>query len=70
MSNTELVTTFLRKNKRKFYCDDCLSTLTKVKPRNQVNQITKPLGEAADFERRDEVCINCECQKRCTAFVG
>lgn len=37
-SNLELLKSFLTKN-NKAYCDDCLSKLTGIKPRQQINQL-------------------------------
>ena len=38
MANAELIKSFLQKRKKPF-CDDCISELTGVSPRQQVNQI-------------------------------
>jgi hypothetical protein len=40
-------------------CDDCLSKLAGVTPRQQVNQICRPLADAGTIERNHGPCGNC-----------
>lgn len=56
-SNFELLKSFLTKN-NKAYCDDCLSKLTGIKPRQQINQLcNKHLNV---IHRNDYgICTNC-----------
>ena len=56
-SNFELLKSFLTKN-NKAYCDDCLSKLTGIKPRQQINQLcNKHLNV---IHRSDYgMCTNC-----------
>ena len=57
MTNREQLAKFLSEN-RYCYCDDCLSQLTNVRPRMQVNQICN--GYLDLFERHENLaCHNC-----------
>jgi|SRR5262249_4082492 len=40
-------------------CDDCLSKLAQVTPRQQVNQICRPLSDAKTIERFSGKCEKC-----------
>jgi hypothetical protein len=44
-------------------CDDCLSDLAQVFPRQQVNQICRPLSEAKKIERFRGECDKCKGSK-------
>ena len=55
MGNAGIFAAFLREHKGRWYCDRCLSTLTGIKPPNQVNEITRLLAQSAEFERRRSV---------------
>jgi len=41
-------------------CDDCISKLAGVTPRQQVYQICRTLGDARAIERKHGTCGNCE----------
>ncbi len=41
MINREKILQFLRNDQSHHYCDDCLSSLLKIYPRQQVNQICR-----------------------------
>lgn len=41
-------------------CDDCISPLARVMPRQQVNQICRALRDSKVIERRHGTCGNCE----------
>ena len=55
MGNAGIVAAFLRQHRGRWYCDRCISTLIGIKPPNQVNQITRPLAQTGEFERRESV---------------
>jgi hypothetical protein len=61
MENTDKVIEFLRQNKRRWYCDRCISQSTGVKPSNQVSQICRPLGAAGSRFARlpKQRCAGC-----------
>jgi hypothetical protein len=54
MGNAGIVATFLREHEGRWYCDGCISILTRTWP-SQVNQITRRLAQTAEFERRGSV---------------
>jgi hypothetical protein len=61
MANLDKVVGFLRKNVKRWYCNDCISAATGVKPPNQVNQLTRPLRAAtSEFQvLEDTPCFSC-----------
>jgi len=66
MDNAEIVKNFLIKNKGAKFCDDCLAKELKIKPRQQVNQITRPLKETSNFDRERGKCSICGKDKKVT----
>ena len=42
------------------YCDDCISKLLSVKPRQQVQQKTSRLAEKRELDRRISHCSQCK----------
>jgi len=59
MSNDETILSFVRSKKDKQYCDDCLSALLKIYPRQQVNQICRNLSDRGYITRERGLCSNC-----------
>ncbi len=57
MENKEKIINFIKQHKQ-FYCDDCLSELTGVSPRQQVNQICNKNLDIFDI-REDLECYKC-----------
>ena len=68
--NVQKVGKFLIERSGKYYCDKCLSELTGVTPRNQVNQITRPLALSKEYRRVDAKCEHCRKSRTCTSYVG
>jgi predicted transcriptional regulator len=58
MSNTKLIQDFINSTS-KLYCDDCLASLLKIQPRQQVNQICNKLNKQGLIKRETEKCISC-----------
>jgi len=52
--NAEIVTSFLKANKRRYFCENYLSAQTGARPVNQVNQIVRSLAASRDFRRSRE----------------
>jgi hypothetical protein len=66
MTSAERVAEFLRMHRGAWYCDGCISESTAVEPSNQVNQITRPLALAADYERAAATqCRRCGQDRKC-----
>ena len=61
MRNHEKVLDFLRLNKN-CYCDDCLSNLCGIFPRQQVNQICN-LRIQLQLIKEINICYECEKEK-------
>jgi len=59
MSNKDKILAFLRNRKNERYCDDCLSGMLKIYPRQQVNQICRNLSEYGQINRKKGLCSNC-----------
>jgi hypothetical protein len=57
-TNVEKVEKFLKDNPHK-YCDDCLSAILKIYPRQQVNQICRENLRGV-IRRREGECFRCE----------
>ncbi len=66
MSNAEIIKNFLKNNNGDKFCDDCLAEITGVKPRQQVNQITRPLKGTGNFDRDLGQCKRCNKTKEVT----
>ena len=45
MSNLNIIVNFLGRRKDEHFCDDCLSSVTDICPRQQVNQICRRLSD-------------------------
>ena len=66
MSNAERIRTFLMRNYQN-YCDDCISDLLNISPRQQVNQIcNNPDNSICSDE--NGICCNCNKKKK-TRFM-
>ena len=59
MSNSMKILDFLKNNKGRQYCDDCLSEDLKIRPRQQVNQICRKLSESRYIFRYEGTCSKC-----------
>ena len=59
MSNKEAIINFLINKKKKRYCDDCLSKILEIYPRQQVNQISRNLAGKGHVNRERGLCFNC-----------
>jgi len=62
MINREKVLQFIKNNKSCHYCDDCLSNLLKIYPRQQVNQICRKSGSI--IRRKDGSYCSGKCHKK------
>jgi len=56
MTAMQRIQSFLKERPGKAYCDDCLSDLLAIYPRQQVEQKTKILERTPGFERRVQTC--------------
>jgi biotin operon repressor len=63
MSNKEVVLSFIRKSDKDFYCDDCLSDILNITPRQQVNQKCNQLKDENVIIRVKEQCFHCSKDK-------
>jgi hypothetical protein len=61
MDNPEKILGFLQKNKYR-YCDDCISNLCDIHPRQQVNQICN-LRIHEKIIKEKNICKNCDKEK-------
>lgn len=64
MTNTEIVSEFILKGNK--YCDDCLSEVLDIKPRQQINQIVRKLEKENGYNRDIRQCYNCSKDKKVT----
>ncbi len=69
MSIPEDVTTFLRKNRSKAYCDDCLKDNLKLKRRQQAQRVTGAISQTKEFVREKITCADCRGHKLVTKAV-
>lgn len=63
MGNSEIIQDFLRTMENNQYCDDCLSSILKIFPRQQVNQLCRNLFESNRIKRNRGLCYNCSKEK-------
>jgi hypothetical protein len=68
MTAFETIRQFLRDNPMKVYCDDCLSSLLKIRPRQAVQQKTTVLGKTYPFRRASGRCAHCNKIKLAIGF--
>lgn len=66
MSIPEDVTTFLRKNSGRAYCDDCLKDNLKLKRRQQAQRVTGAISHTKEFVRGKNACADCRGYKLVT----
>ena len=59
MSNRDKIMNYLRTKKEEKYCDDCLSSILKIYPRQQINQICRNLSDRGYIRRKKGLCSNC-----------
>ncbi|MFX1284514.1 MAG: HNH endonuclease [Promethearchaeota archaeon] len=59
MNNREIVLNYLRIT-QEYYCDDCLSTILFIKPRQQINKICHDLFDMKDIYRDERKCFKCK----------
>lgn len=62
MSNIKIVQSFINSNKDS-YCDDCLSEILDIKPRQQINQIRNRLKTQGFIKREIRECCYCSKDK-------
>lgn len=55
----ERVAGFLREQRGRAYCDDCLVGKAKLKRRQQANRVTMALAVTSDFARASGECAAC-----------
>lgn len=59
MSNKDKILNFLKSKKGLRYCDDCLSKILKITPRQQINRICRMLSERGRINRERGLCSQC-----------
>lgn len=64
MTNTSILADFISKGNK--YCDDCLSDALNIKPRQQINQISRKLEKESGYRREKQQCVNCSKDKLVT----
>jgi hypothetical protein len=62
MNNSDMIIEWLKTHNRK-YCDDCLSDILHISPRQQVNQICNRLTKSHEIRRVKDSCDSCNCDK-------
>jgi hypothetical protein len=59
MTNVERIIKYLSGQQDQAFCDDCLSSLLKIKPRQAVNQACNKLNLKGNITRRKSTCSSC-----------
>ena len=59
MTAIKKIESFLRTNPGSAYCDDCLSEILDIRPRQQVQQKTSQLARYNRYWRQSCVCARC-----------
>ncbi len=70
MNNEDVILKYLAGKKDEWFCDDCLSGETDIRPRQQVNQITNRLKSNGRIRRRKNSCSICGKRKKSSSFKG
>lgn len=63
MTAIERIREFLYANPARTYCDDCLSSLLKINPRQAIQQKTSALAKRHPFSRSQGRCAHCKALK-------
>jgi hypothetical protein len=64
MTALEKIEDLLRRDPGRAYCDDCLSTVLNIKPRQQVQQKTSSQAKDTRFWRGQGICGRCGEEKK------
>lgn len=67
-TNRNKILDFLEDKAEDKYCDDCLSEVLNITPRQQVNQMCRPLANEGKITRRKSSCSRCGRVKLCNSF--
>ena len=70
MSTLEKIRAYLSDRPMSVFCDDCLSKLLKIEPRQTIQQKTSALGKTFPFQRRSGRCSLCKSTKLVIGCVG
>lgn len=68
--NAGVIVNWLKQNQRQYFCHECVSQATGVRPQAQVNQIIRPLGGAKDFRYMKTTCSGCAADRNCVGYFG
>lgn len=68
--NATLVSSWLKQNQQKYFCHNCLSDETGVRPVAQVNQIIRPLGQSREFRYMRTTCSRCSADRKCIGYFA
>lgn len=68
-TNKQIILDYLETNLGSYYCDDCISILTKVTPRQQVNQKCREALAQGILSRGYHVCNQCGKMKKSNAIT-
>ena len=68
--NATKITGFLKSNKGKYFCVNCVMANTGVAPFAQVNQIVRPLEHAKDYRYMKTTCAGCSRDLKCVGYFG
>lgn len=64
MTNIDTVASFIKKGYS--YCDDCLSEVLDIKPRQQINKICRQFEKEGSVSRSKSKCGKCSAVKLVT----
>lgn len=59
----ERIAEFLKGNKPRAYCDDCIAGALNMR-REQVNTVTSTLGLCCEYSRGSESCAHCHRERK------
>lgn len=68
-TNFERIIDFLKKN-HGYYCDDCLSEILNIKPRQTINTACRGLETKKVIDRKTVECENCKRLKKANKYVN
>ena len=67
--NRSVIISFLIENNH-FFCDDCLSIVLHIFPRQQVNKICGDLVQGGNINRFHGTCYQCNKEKKVNRILG
>jgi len=68
--NATRIVEWLKQRRGRSFCHTCVSSGADVSPRQQVNQIIRPLGQTKEYRYTKSTCSGCGANLKCIGYFG